>query len=84
MMVSASAFDLWEWAFDLRIQNRRNASRCEPQEGFWPDKEKRLLPSPNRSYQEHEEDVISLRAYWSFHLTLEDNEQSEHGEPSQK
>jgi hypothetical protein len=38
------------------------------------DKEKRLLPSPNRSCQEHDDDAISLRAYGSFHLSLEDNE----------
>ena len=41
---------------------------------LWLDDEERLFPGPNHSCQENEEQAIGFRAYWPFHLALEDDE----------
>jgi hypothetical protein len=60
-----------EEAFDLRFQYRRKSSRCQREPRFWLNEEECLLPCSNSSGFEHEEDAISLRACWAFHLPLE-------------
>jgi len=73
-MVSAAIFGVWEAAFDLRFQTRRNSSRCHREPRVWLNNEKGLLPCANQPCQEHEECSVRLGASRPFHLPTENDE----------
>jgi hypothetical protein len=73
-MISSATLGLRETALDLRFQNRRKSSRCQPPKGVWLHDQEGLLPGPNQPGQQDEEHAIGPADGWSFHLPFEENE----------
>jgi hypothetical protein len=72
--ISAATFGVGEAVLDLRFQDKRKSSRCQPEQCLWLHDEERVFPGPNYSCQEHEEQAIGFRAGGPFHLPSEDDQ----------